>query len=88
MPRNTPHATSTPVSKRNESEEVISFIPNLPVGKTAQDKYSKSSAKLMKLFGNSEFLKRFDIARKNVIKTKVYHISLYIKQRWLKLKSN
>ena len=83
-----PHATSTPVSKRNESEEVISFIPNLPVGKTAQDKYSKSSAKLMKLFGNSEFLKRFDIARKNVIKTKVYQISLYIKQRWLKLKSN
>ena len=35
MPRNTPHATSTPVSKRNESEEVISFIPNLPGGKTA-----------------------------------------------------
>ena len=76
-----PQATSTPVSKRNESEEVISFIPNLSVGKTAQDKYSKSSAKLMKLFGDSEFLKRFDIAWKNVKKTKVYQISLYIKQR-------
>ena len=33
-----PHMTSTPVSKRNESEEVISFIPNLPSGKITQAK--------------------------------------------------
>ena len=56
-PKKHPHITSTPVSKRNESEEVISFIPNLPGGKTTQAKYSKSSAKLMKLFGDSEFVK-------------------------------
>ena len=85
-----PHATSTPVYNRNESQEVISFIPNLAGGKTAQAKYSKSSAKLMKLFADSEFVKRFDIARKNVKKKKkkVYQISLYIKQSWLKLKPN
>ena len=69
-----PHATSIPVSKRNESEEVISLVPNLPGGKTAQAKYSKSSAKLMKLFDDSEFVKRFDIARKNVKKNKYHYI--------------
>ena len=60
------------------------------MAKAAQAKYSKSSAKLMKLFGDSEFVKRFDIARKNVKKKKkkVYQISLYIKQSWLKLKPN
>ena len=73
-----PHATSTPESKRNKSEEVLSFIPNLPGGKTAQAKYSKSSAKLMKLSGDSEFVKRFDIAPKNVKKPKsISNITIY-----------
>ena len=72
-----PHPTSTPVSKRNESEEVVSFIPNRPGDKTAQAKYLKSSAKLMKLFGNSEFVKQFYTARNNVKNKILPNITIY-----------
>ena len=67
-----------PVSKRNENEKVISLIPNLPGGKTAQAKYLKSSDKLMKQFGNSKFVKEVDIAWKNVNKNKsLSNVTIY-----------
>ena len=67
-----------PVSKRNENEKVISLIPNLPGGKTAQAKYLKSSDKLMKQFDNSKFVKEVDIAWKNVNKNKsLSNVTIY-----------
>ena len=75
MPRNlhaprppAPHIASTNFSKTNEAEDVIFLIPNLSTWKTTQVENSKSPAKLIKLFENSQFAKQFCITRENIKK--------------------
>lgn len=72
-----PHIASTNFSKTNETEDVIFLIPNLSTWKTTQVKNSKSPAKLIKLFENSQFAKQFCITRENV-KQKIRQMLVYI----------
>ena len=58
------HVTSTPLTKSKKNEEVLLFVQKFPLDNSKQVLYSKSSAKLIKLFGEKEFIKSFDKARK------------------------
>ena len=60
------HVTSTPLTKSKKNEEVLLFVQKFPLDNSKQVLYSKSSAKLIKLFGEKEFIKSFDKARKKV----------------------
>ena len=58
------HVTSTPLTKSQKNEEVLAFVQKFPLDNSKQVLYSKPSAKLIKLFGEKEFIKLFDKARK------------------------
>ena len=58
------HVTSTPLTKSKKNEEVLLFVQKFPLDNSKQVLYSKSSAKLIKLLGEKEFIKSFDKARK------------------------
>ena len=53
------HVRSTPLTKGKKNEEVLAFVQKFSPDYSKQVMHSKSSAKLIKLFGEKEFLKSF-----------------------------
>ena len=51
------YVTSTPLTKSKKNEEFLAFVQKFPLDYSKQVLHSKSSAKLIKLFGKKEFVK-------------------------------
>ena len=61
------HVTSTSLTKSKKNEEILAFVQKSPLDNSKQVLYSKSSAKLIKLLWEKEFIKSIHKARKKIV---------------------